>query len=205
MSTIENFRALASNEPTDAPATKILAQIIALHKEITEAARATLDKAITLGELLRQEKERLGHGNWLTWLKGNVPFTERTARNYIRLYEHRDRLKSETVSDLTAAYQMLADRDRPSDLIENLPDPETLAGDVTEEGRKRLERCHTETMFQLHRMGERLQTTPNFGECLQIKRNCERLARFWAEVTLHTERFLGLCLIEIEARKKELA
>ena len=32
---------------------------------------------------------QLVHGKWLPWLKANAPFSERTARNYVRLYEQR--------------------------------------------------------------------------------------------------------------------
>lgn len=107
-------------------APEVLAQIIALHSEITEAARTSLDKAITLGDLLAQEKERLGHGNWLPWLKANVPFTDRTARNYIRCFENRERIKLESVSDLTVAYRLLApptEQDRDLGPLEKLHKP----------------------------------------------------------------------------------
>jgi hypothetical protein len=110
-----------------APEPEILAQIITLHNEITEAAHTSLAKAIILGGLLNQEKERLGHGHWLTWLKANVPFTERTARRYLWVFKNRDRLKSDTVTDLTTAYRLLSQGDQPSDLIDTLPDAETLA------------------------------------------------------------------------------
>jgi hypothetical protein len=85
-------------------------EINRLHGEICQAARTTIDKAIRIGELLAEQKARLKHGEWLPWLKANVQFTARTASNYQRVFENRLRLKSETISDLTDAYDALAER-----------------------------------------------------------------------------------------------
>lgn len=81
-------------------------EINRLHSEIIEAARTSLEKAIRIGELLSDIKSGLQHGGWLTWLKENVAFHDRTARRYIKVYEQRDKLDS--VSDLTGAYRLLA-------------------------------------------------------------------------------------------------
>jgi hypothetical protein len=43
-------------------------------------------------------------------VKANVQFTTRTASNYMRVFDRRDELKSETISDLTDAYDALTDR-----------------------------------------------------------------------------------------------
>lgn len=83
-------------------------EIRKLHDEINGFGRKALDNAIRIGELLTQEKAKLDHGEWLPWVQVNMPFTDRTARNYIRCFEKRDRLKSENVSDLAEAYRLLA-------------------------------------------------------------------------------------------------
>lgn len=83
-------------------------EIRKLHGELLEAARTTLDKAIRIGQLLKGVRASLAHGEWLPWCERNLPFTARTASNYVRVFEDRDRLKSETVSDLTDAYAFLA-------------------------------------------------------------------------------------------------
>jgi hypothetical protein len=95
--------------------TDAAAEIIRLHAEILAAARTTIQKAIRIGELLLQEKQRVGHGKWLPWIKANVGFSERTVRNYIRVYDNRDRLKSANVADLSDAYALLA-RHKPDEL-----------------------------------------------------------------------------------------
>lgn len=97
-------------------------EIVALHAEIMDAMRVGLDKAIRIGELLTQEQAKLKHGQWLPWAKANLPFTDRTARNYIRVFENRERLKLESVSDLGSAYRLLSAPkvETPEDEEENL-------------------------------------------------------------------------------------
>jgi hypothetical protein len=82
-------------------------EISALHREIRWHARVTLEKAIRIGELLTQQKQALPHGEFTPWLRANVPFTERTATNYMRVFEKREELKSENVSVLRQAYKLL--------------------------------------------------------------------------------------------------
>lgn len=99
-------------------------EIVRLHGEIVDSLRLSLDKAIRIGELLTEQKERLGHGRFGAWC-AKLPFGQRTAQNYMRLFDQRDRLKSETVSHLTRAYRLLGrkDRDQPeTDAPQENPD-----------------------------------------------------------------------------------
>ena len=82
-------------------------RINSLHEEFLGAARRTLQIGIQIGKLLEDKKGELGHGNWLPWCEKNLAFTERTARNYMRLWTHRAQLKSANVSDLAGAYRLL--------------------------------------------------------------------------------------------------
>lgn len=84
-------------------------EIIDLHNEIGGYLKMSLEKAIRIGELLTEQKGNLKHGGWLAWIDANLSFTDRTARNYMRLYKERDRLKTETVSDLKSAYLLIFD------------------------------------------------------------------------------------------------
>jgi hypothetical protein len=45
------------------------------------------------------------HGDFLPWLQANCSFSDRTARRYMVLYGHHDKLDS--VSDLQEAYQQI--------------------------------------------------------------------------------------------------
>jgi hypothetical protein len=71
-----------------------------------------LKKAIDLGGLLFDQKERVGHGNWLDWVKGNLSFSPREAQHYMRCYENRDQLfkeiKAKSISHLADAVKLLA-------------------------------------------------------------------------------------------------
>jgi hypothetical protein len=55
------------------------------HQECGRLLQAGLHHAMNAGKLLLEAKERVGHGGWLPWLKANVPFSERTARGYMRV------------------------------------------------------------------------------------------------------------------------
>lgn len=84
-------------------------EITVLHNQIGNHIMQTFTKVIRIGELLTIQKNTLPHGQFTKWIEKNLPFTDRTARNYMRVYQERDRLKSETVSDLTGAYRLLTD------------------------------------------------------------------------------------------------
>ncbi len=62
--------------------------------------RTSLPKAIKIGELLAGIKDKLEHGQWLPWIQKNLSFSERTAQNYLRFFEEKDRLKNAAIADL---------------------------------------------------------------------------------------------------------
>ncbi len=84
-----------------------------LHAETISLARKSLTNAIVIGKLLTEAKDQLPHGQWLIWQRKNLTFTDRTARNYIRCFEERARLKMESLSTLTDAYRLLAEPKYP--------------------------------------------------------------------------------------------
>ena len=106
-----------------------IAEISKLHQELQELATGALDRAIRLGELLFSAKRCVPHGQWLPWLTRNVAFSERTARNYMRIFENRATLKSANVADLAEAYQMLVHQSQPA--------VETSAAPMTKEEAER--------------------------------------------------------------------
>ena len=86
-----------------------VSEIRKLHCDICEAARTSLNKAIRIGEILTEVKSQLKHGEWLPWLTQHLPFSGRTARNYMQCYEQRERLKLANVANLSEAYDLLAE------------------------------------------------------------------------------------------------
>jgi DUF3102 family protein len=81
-------------------------EITRLHGEILAAAKMSLEKAIKIGELLSRVRASR-KGKWLAWIKNSVPFSDQTARNYIRVYERRDDPKFKNVLNLSDAYSLL--------------------------------------------------------------------------------------------------
>jgi hypothetical protein len=96
---------------------EVSVRIVQLHNEIRGMVTTCLDKAIEIGGLLTEQKKQSGHGAFIRWIAENVPFTDRTARNYMNLYEHRDDIKN--LDSLTSAYLQLAEpkTETVSDLI----------------------------------------------------------------------------------------
>ena len=76
-----------------------------LNALIEHKLRSTVQDAIRAGEILTNIREKVGHGNFLPWLKANCAFSERSAQNYMRLFRHRD--KTANVADLQNAYKQV--------------------------------------------------------------------------------------------------
>ena len=93
-----------------------LSEIRSLHGDVLQAARLSFEKGVRIGELLTEIKKRCGHGNWLQYLEENLPFPERTAQQYMRLFAKQDALKSANFADLSIsqAYLHLAKPTPPS-------------------------------------------------------------------------------------------
>ncbi len=65
--------------------------------EIRSIMRRTAYDAIEIGQKLHEVKARLGHGNFTRWLRCEFEWSERTAQNYMLVYE-----EFATVADLDA-------------------------------------------------------------------------------------------------------
>jgi Protein of unknown function (DUF3102) len=111
-------------------------EINRLHGEINTAALTALQKAVRIGELLIQEKARLGRNNWLPWLEANVRFSQKTANNYMRVFVIRDKL--EAGSNLKQALKLLPRRLKPR--IKGDPKVRTPGTTQTVDKRKRYEK-----------------------------------------------------------------
>jgi len=88
--------------------TPLVSRILSLHEEILGAARNSVPKAIQIGKLLTEQKAAIKHGEWLKWMKDNLPFSQQTVSNYMRLFDNRDKLPIVGNLELTDAYRLLA-------------------------------------------------------------------------------------------------
>lgn len=73
--------------------------------ELNQTLKMTVRKAIRVGQLLAEQKEYLGHGNWLPWLERNLDISDETARKYMKLYEYQD--KTQLSWNLQEAYRQI--------------------------------------------------------------------------------------------------
>ena len=78
-------------------------------QEIKVLMRRTAQDVFDIGQKLSEIKTRLGHGHFGNWLKAEFEWSDRTAQNFIRVYES---FKSENIADLhfsqTALYVLAA-------------------------------------------------------------------------------------------------
>jgi len=69
--------------------------------EILDAKRAGGEAILTIGQRLIEAKALLSHGEWLPWLNEKCEFSERTARNFMRLAK--DWTNRQALADLGAS------------------------------------------------------------------------------------------------------
>jgi hypothetical protein len=185
----------------------LVEEIKKLHSEVISHLKMTIPQAIRIGELLGQQKGRLGHGAFGKWIEENLPFTDRTARNYMRLYNEKDRLlKTETVSDLKSAYNLLTDH-KEKNLIEEMKHIISLQEKsilLYDEGR--CDSYFSEIENQIHHLLGELKTSfkkeldkiQDIEQAVRVHDLAKRNARLAGERVLHCERRLGECLNELE-------
>lgn len=98
---------MASYITSESGATKALddlaAKIRAGVANTAASVRHSVDQAAEVGRLLDEAKGRVGHGNWLNWLRVNCHLSERSAQGYMRISRNRAELdsKAQSVADLT--------------------------------------------------------------------------------------------------------
>lgn len=90
-------------------------EINQLHSEILAHARKSLDHAIRIGELLTLAKKTLKHGNWLSWIEDELPFSQPTAWRYMQCFDQRDRLELFKLNNLSQVYVAIASKNGEED------------------------------------------------------------------------------------------
>jgi Protein of unknown function (DUF3102). len=93
-------------------------QINSAHAAVGQHLRGAVEHACICGRLLRQAKERVGHGGYLIWLAANCHISERQARNYMLIAARWDKVKSALSADLTLAQALRIARGEGIDRFE---------------------------------------------------------------------------------------
>ena len=113
---------------------KLAAEIRDAQAREIRSLRPALDHAVRCGQLLLQAKKIAGHGNWETWLEKNVPFSPRSAREYMQLAEipaaKRRRIADLGIHGLRDVLAYIAEK-RPDEVATTPPRIVTVQG-VTE-------------------------------------------------------------------------
>lgn len=151
-----------------------------IHAELEQVGRTVLEKAIRAGEILTDVKAGLEHGQWLPWLETNMPFTDRTAARYMRVYERREELKFDSVSNLADAYRLLTDAK---------PEP-----GVSEADRARVQAI----LDQILTIRRRLEKARDEKDILFSRMNLDREIRNLNDVAKLIKK--GVALLETSAR-----
>jgi SMC interacting uncharacterized protein involved in chromosome segregation len=91
--------------PTQLPATQSSASALSIPDlaklindkvaQMVTAARTSFTRAIEVGELLKQAKDRVGHGNFEAWVSDHCQFSYRSARRYMKLADERPKLEEQ--------------------------------------------------------------------------------------------------------------
>jgi DUF3102 family protein len=84
---------------------------------IKTLGKRVVGDVIEIGRHLTEAKQICGHGRWLPWLERNFGWTDRTARNFMQVYEGFG-AKSETISDLNLSISCLYELAKPSTPVE---------------------------------------------------------------------------------------
>jgi hypothetical protein len=75
---------------------KLARQINAEHAAIIDHTQTSLQRAMAAGAMLKEVKDKVGHGAWEKWLKANCPdISKETATLYMRLHKNTSTLEAE--------------------------------------------------------------------------------------------------------------
>ncbi|MGH8635800.1 MAG: DUF3102 domain-containing protein [Burkholderiales bacterium] len=174
----------------------IAALAVEINREHAEACRyatAALQHAKRAGELLRQVKTDLPHGQWLPWVRTHCAFSTRTAQGYMRIAEHWPTLQgnAQRVADLPLRHALAALA--RSTLPANEPTDWAVEAAVME----REDRRRQALIRMARRTVEDPDATPD--ELLEVKRQMSVLVVDASTDRLVAERRIGQLLKEADA------
>lgn len=111
--------------------------IVKLHNEVMLSVKTTMDKVMQIGNLLLDIKEEIPYGEFCSYVDKNLPFSMRTAQNYMRVYLNKDKIKE--IKDVSSAYAMIENKslkkekaEKPEAEIETAEDEINIDVDDTE-------------------------------------------------------------------------
>lgn len=107
-----------------------IGEIIKKHLEFELSLKSSVHIAVELGEMLVEQKSTLPSGSFTSWVDENLPFTIRTAQNYMKLYEKRDVLALADPANITEAYLVInpkpEEEEEEEEPIETMDEEDTI-------------------------------------------------------------------------------
>ena len=81
--------------PADMSVPDLAKAINEKYSQIVSSLRTTFIRAVEIGELLEQAKDRVGHGNFEAWLGSHCQMSFSTARRYMNLAKDRPKIEEQ--------------------------------------------------------------------------------------------------------------
>ena len=95
---------------------KFAATIRAADQGVTNATTNLIENALAAGDALLKAKEKIGHGNWLPWLRDACDLSEDRAERYMRIARGRAVLEANSAClrnlSLTGAVNLIKEQER---------------------------------------------------------------------------------------------
>ncbi len=89
--------------------------INAMHKKFAESFMTGLQCAVEAGSMLTNVKRTLKHGDFVPWCKVNLAFKQRTAQNYMKLFDHKDQVLLANATSISEALSLIRGPDDEDD------------------------------------------------------------------------------------------
>lgn len=87
-------------------------EINLLYGQMADHARMTLAKAVTIGGRLMEIKATLKHGQFGKWIDSSLDFDQKTAERYMKIFNGREKLKIDSMSNMASALRLLDEEKR---------------------------------------------------------------------------------------------
>jgi hypothetical protein len=123
------------------PLPEIAARIKADHEELVATGNRMVVYAMAIGDHILEAQKHVSHGEWMSWLAANCPFSDRKARLYVQLAKGRETIEAKlaTVANLTL-HEAVAELARADEDQQANEDPQADEGQRTDEGAGETER-----------------------------------------------------------------
>jgi hypothetical protein len=95
-----------------------------------QAAKKTVEDAITAGTALLVMRDRIDRGEWSKWLAANWDYTRQTAHNYLTLAVNVKRFTNRTPDSIREAMRVIADQRADESDVDVVPRAERKTGRV---------------------------------------------------------------------------